>query len=113
MEPKTNMKGIQATSIALVFCVIVYLAFSFLAFVTYGDAINPSIFQNIKNDGTYLSVIIRIMFLTIFAFNVPFLFLPAKENILVLIEEVRNKSMSKAIMKKTAQNRNSLINQGV
>jgi hypothetical protein len=99
----------MATSIALAFCVIVYIIFSFLAYISYGDTIQSSIFENIKNENNIASFLIRVMFLIIFICNIVFVFFFAKECFLVLIEEIRYGSVSVTIMRKLDQAKNGSL----
>ncbi len=99
IEQRNNKKGYQASGSALAFSFIVYVTFSFLAYYCYGESIQPSIFDNIKSESSIGSYITRLLFLVIFICNIPFLFLPAKECILVMIDEIQNRTVSMAIMK--------------
>lgn len=47
IEPKTNKNGYLATLLAMFFCFATYISFSFLALSTYGENLNPNIFENI------------------------------------------------------------------
>lgn len=100
IEDRNNVKGTIAAVKALSFCVVVYIGFSYLAYHSYEDQIFPSIFDNIKTELNLPSYVIRIMFLIIFICNIPFIFLPGKECALVIIEEIRNYSMSKNLMRR-------------
>ena len=100
LDKRTNSNGIKATGSALIFCFIVYISFSFLGIASYGESINPNIFDNIKTENTGSSYFIRILFLGIFLCNLPFVFLPGKEALLIIIDEYRNRSMSKMMEKR-------------
>jgi len=62
---------------------------------TYGDNLNPNIFENIQVETNLASYFIRIIFLAIFICNIPFIFLPGKECLLMLIDEARHNTISK------------------
>ncbi len=47
IEGRNNKKALQSTSMALLFCLLIYVSFSYLAVETYGTNLNPNIFMNI------------------------------------------------------------------
>ena len=100
LDKRTTSNGMNSTSLALAFVFLVYLLFSWLGLRIYGVSINANIFENIKTENTLTSYMIRLIFLGVFLCNLPFVFLPGKEALLVLIEEHRHRSMSKAIEKR-------------
>lgn len=95
IEKRNNTRGISALSIALLFAFIVYLSFAYLGISAFGDFINPDIFVNLKASTDFTSFFIRGLFLCIFICNIPFLFLPGKEALLIIVDEIQNHTMSK------------------
>jgi len=79
---------------AILFCFGVYLTFSVLALYIYGENANPNIFLNLELEDTFTSIFIRCTFLAIFFCNIPFIFLPGKEALLIMIDELVNRTMS-------------------
>jgi hypothetical protein len=67
-----------------------YVSFSLLGIASYGNSINPDIFENIKLEKSAASFFMRGIFLCIFLCNIPFIFLPGKEALLILIDEFRH-----------------------
>ncbi len=94
MEHKSNTNGYLITILAMLFCFSTYMLFSYLALRTYGENLNPNIFENIQLENNMPSYFIRIIFVAIFLCNIPFIFLPGKECMLMMIDEAKNKTIS-------------------
>jgi hypothetical protein len=98
LHHRNNQRGIAAVVIALLFCFAAYLLFSSLAWYTYGDAIQPNIFENIKEDKGILSIILRCLFLFIFLCNIPFVFFAGRECFITFIMEIKERKVSKKLV---------------
>jgi amino acid permease len=99
-EPN-NKKGLLSITMALIFCAIIYLYFSFLCLKQYGDSIQPSIFDNLSAEGPSIpGAIIFTIFVSMFLCNAPFAFNPAKEALLGFYDEMMNRTLSKDLEKK-------------
>jgi len=94
MEDKSNKNGYVATLLAMFFCFVAYVSFSFLALSSYGENLSPNIFDNLSHETNFASYIIRLVFLVIFFCNIPFIFLPGKECLLMIIDEIKHKTVS-------------------
>ena len=88
-----------ATKFALLFSITTYIAFALLAKASFGENLHPSIFENLKTEDSLISKQIRVLFLLIFLCNMPFIFFPGRDGILVILDEVKNKAMSKEMKK--------------
>ena len=110
LEKRSNTNGIMAAAMALLFCFIVYISFSFLAYYSYGENLNANIFENIQREQGLASIFIRVLFLVIFLCNIPFIFLPGKEAFLIMVDEFMTRSMSLSLMKRIDQINNGLLN---
>lgn len=88
LEKRTNTNGLAALFIAMMFTLCIYASFSYLGVKAYGDCINPDIFVNLKVSTEFTSFFIRGLFLCIFLCNIPFMFLPGKEALLVMVDEI-------------------------
>lgn len=97
MKQRNNSKGLYAAIIALIFCFITYNGFSLMAYNSYGDELQPSIFENIKQENDFISFALRSIFLVIFLCNIPFVFFPGKECLLTLIMEIKERMVSKKL----------------
>lgn len=101
LEVQSNDNGIKSTLLAMAFCFVAYLSFSHLGIMTYGEDVNPNIFVNISKEGaSMMTLFIMFIFICIFVCNVPFVFLPGKESLLVLIDEFRYKTLSKDLSRR-------------
>ncbi len=99
MKKKTNSNSILAVCLAMAFCFIAYMIFSVMAWITYGSNIKPSIFENIKGDKGFLSILLRILFLFIFMCNIPFVFFAGRECFITIILEMRERRVSKKLIR--------------
>ncbi|CDW85330.1 UNKNOWN [Stylonychia lemnae] len=97
LEVRSNKNGYLSTLMAMLFCFITYLLFSYFAMETYGEYLNPNIFENIQVETNIPSYFIRFIFLAIFICNIPFIFLPGKECLLMMIDEALKNTISKQI----------------
>lgn len=88
LDVKTNANGMKASLMALTFACISYLYFSVLVYKTYGNAVSPNIFDNLKDDPSIMSYGLRILFLFIFTFNLPYAYMIGKDSILTFINEI-------------------------
>ena len=71
------------------------MVFAVLGLKTYGDSIQPSIFDNLSAEGPSISSsFIFTVFLCIFLCNIPFAFNPSKEGLLGFYDELMNKTLS-------------------
>lgn len=110
LQEKTNANGVKASSMALAFAFISYLIFSFLVIQIYGDAVQPNIFDNLKEDQSLISYMLRVLFLFIFTFNLPYPYIIGKDSILTFITEFRDPAVSKKIMQEiTFKRKNSIL----
>lgn len=105
LEVQTNENGIKSTLLAMLFCFVSYLSFSYLGIKSYGEHVHPNIFENISAEGAnIMALFIMTIFICIFLCNIPFVFLPGKEALLVLLDEVRHRTMSLELTKRMDQN---------
>ena len=94
LQVQNNRNGLTATGLAMGVCFIVYFLFSHMGLICY-SSVHPNIFENMKEEGAAFSTIaVFSIFLGIFLCNIPFVFLPGKEALLVVIEEVQTRRMS-------------------
>lgn len=97
MKAQTYSNVMSAVFLALCFCFSAYLILSLLAQNLFGDKIEVSLFDNMKDDHGILSVGVRILFLVIFLCNIPYLFFPGKMSVLNALQEYRFRVFSKVL----------------
>lgn len=97
MKAQTYGNVMSAVFLALCFCFSAYLILSLLAQNLFGDKIEVSLFDNMKDDHGILSVGVRILFLVIFLCNIPYLFFPGKMSVLNALQEYRFRVFSKVL----------------
>jgi hypothetical protein len=74
---------------------------AFIGIFFFGSRISESILINIGLEGdNWESDVLRIFFLVILVCHVPFIFFFGKESVLIVIDEYRSKSISRALMNK-------------
>jgi len=89
MKEPTYRNVMSAVALAISFCFAAYFILSALAQNLYGDEIQVSLFDNMKDDRGILSIGVRVLFLVIFLCNIPYLFFPGKMSILNALQEYR------------------------
>ena len=88
LEVCNTRNGMLSSSGAMLFCFVVYILFSHLGILSYGDAVSSDIFENISAEApSVMNVSLRSIFICIFLCNIPFVVVPGREAILVLIDE--------------------------
>jgi len=78
-------------------CFVIFITLSTLAYSIYGDNLQPNLFDNIQVESNVPSYIMRIVFLPIFVFNAPFVFLAGKESLLMIIDDLTDDYISNSI----------------
>ena len=79
---------------------VIYISLGILSIYTFGSDLKASVLKNVDEEQNVYSYIIRITFLLVLAFHIPYIFFPTKESFLIICDEAKNRSMAKAIKKK-------------
>jgi hypothetical protein len=74
-----------------------YVMTGILALYVFGTGISSSVMNNIDIETTWSSYIIRVSFMIVLACHIPYIFFSGKESMLIIIDEIRRKSMSYAL----------------
>ena len=81
-------------------CLIVYLVVSFVGVFSFGTNVSSNILENLDKINNVLSYMLLIFFLIISAMHIPVIFYLGKESILIVVDEIRNKSISNEHLRK-------------
>ena len=76
---------------------LINASFATLCIYLYGDELSVSVLDNINMDKNVYNTIIQIAFVSVIAFVSPFYFFITKEALLITVDELINKSMSKEL----------------
>lgn len=98
MRDKSPKAGIKPTKFALLFTVVLYTILSLLAVLMYGSDLKKNLLDNIVDaEGSWESYVIRISFLLTISCHIPFVFFYGKETLLLMIDEVDRRSVSRRL----------------
>lgn len=75
----------------------IYIVMGVLAIYVFGSGISTSVMDNIDEETTWSSYVIRFSFMLVLACHIPYIFFAGKESLLIIIDEIRRKSMSEAL----------------
>jgi len=94
---KTTGETLKATGWGLIMAYFLYVMTGILALYVFGTGISSSVMNNIDIETTWSSYIIRVSFMIVLACHIPYIFFSGKESMLIIIDEIRRKSMSYAL----------------
>ena len=100
LQNKTNKTALDFVSLALIMTFFVYVSLGILSVYMFGEALKKSVLDNVDEEADTSSYVIRIAFLIVLACHIPYAFFPVKEALLIVVDEIQNKSMTKAIQYK-------------
>lgn len=81
-----------AQAMALEF--MLYLVVSVLALYSFGSTISSNMLDNIDSQDNWESYVLRVVFLIVVAFHIPFLFHPTKDSFLQMYFELKTRAIS-------------------
>jgi hypothetical protein len=76
----------------------IYICLGILSIYVFGSELHASVLKNVNEEDNVFSLIIRACFLVVLACHIPYVFFPTKESLLIMVDELQRKSMSKAIL---------------
>jgi len=77
---------------------VVYSLFSVVCLLMFGSALSQDVLDNVdKERGNWETYFLRFVFLIVLVCHIPFVFFTGKEALLMIIDEVDRKSISKAL----------------
>ena len=97
MAVKTTKETLKATGYGLTMSFFLYITMGILALYVFGTGVSTSVMDNIDEETSWSSYIIRISFMVVLACHIPYIFFSGKESMLLIIDEIRRKSMSYAL----------------
>jgi hypothetical protein len=82
-----------------------YVVLAVLSIYMFGSGVHSSILEDVAiecngNDCPWESIVLRFLFLIVVACHVPFIFFSGKEGVLIIIDEISRRSISKALEQK-------------
>ena len=95
-EP-TRKNVYTTVAVAITNASILYGTLGVLSIYMFGSILSSDVLNNVGQEHSVSSYIIRFSFLLVLACHIPYIFFPAKESFLIIVDEIRNQSMSKAI----------------
>jgi hypothetical protein len=84
-----------------------YVTLAVLSIYMFGSGVKSSILENVAeecddNGCPWESIVLRFLFLIVVACHIPFVFFSGKEGVLIIIDEISRRSISKALEIKLA-----------
>jgi amino acid permease len=115
MQSSAKPKLMVSVTMALIFTMSTYVILSVMAASYFGTAnVQPSIFDNLVDEHDWMSVTLRLIFLTIFMCNIPFIFFAGKLSIFAIINlvgEIREKRHKQMLEGDLLGNQNGELSQ--
>jgi len=79
-----------------------YVLLAILSIYMFGSGVHSSILEDVAlecegNDCPWESIVLRFLFLIVVACHIPFIFFSGKEGLLIIIDEISRRSISKAL----------------
>lgn len=109
MSPKTNHHARIAIITAISIVVVVYALLGIIGLSIFGSSISSNILTDLAmTNQTGISYTLRILFLLVVVFHMPFLYYCGKESFLIIFDELTRRSMSQVLEFKERSRLNSM-----
>ena len=90
----------KAVNIALATTSSIYIIIAILGIFFFGSLVKESVMKNIGMESNWESYFLRFVFAVVIGFHIPFTFFSGKEGILMIVDELHRKTISKALQAK-------------
>jgi len=94
---KSAANGNKATAIGSSLSMFIYITLGILSIYFFGEELTADVMDSVNEESNAYSYVIRVAFMIVLALHIPFVFFPSKESLLIIVDEAKNKSMSKAL----------------
>jgi len=93
-----------ATNLGLIVSLLIYITIAILGMLMFGTKIETSILNNVNAQSDHWeSYVLRVCFLVVLGCHIPFIFYSAKEGFLIMVDEVRVRSISRNLEARLGQ----------
>jgi amino acid permease len=97
LHVKTTHNALKSTGIGILIACALYISLGILSLYVFGSGVASSVLSNLDDQTTIASYVIRATFMLVIACHIPYNFISGKESLLIMVEEIRRRSMSEAI----------------
>jgi amino acid permease len=101
LKDKTTITAMKATMLTMIMALSLYVVLSIVVIYLFGSNIKETFLNNLDDFPNPMSYAIRIIFLIIVVFHVPFIFFACKDFMLTIIDELMRNSVSSLMNKET------------
>lgn len=102
LERRSTERFSQVSFISVVILNVAYLATAVCGVLLFGAATTPDLLENIATKAGNISLVIRLTYIVVLLFHIPYVFFAVKEYTLVMYDEVQNRSLSTHLEEKLA-----------
>lgn len=96
LKEKNNKNAMAATNWGLFATLVIYVSIAILGMAMFGTNVEQSVLTNVNAQSDHWeSYVLRVSFLLVLGCHIPFLFYSGKEGFLIMVDEVRVRSISK------------------
>ena len=99
-QRKSQRNAMKAIGYGSVLSFIIYVSLGILSIYIFGSELKSSVLKNVDKEKNLYSYVIRIAFLVVLACHIPYIFFVYKESFLIIYDEAKNHSMTKALQYK-------------
>lgn len=94
LQVKTNRSAIKTVSYGILISFIIYTIIALLSIYMFGSDIQENILDNIAEESSWPSYVLRSAFLLVITCHIPFMFFAGRDSLLQILEEAKNRKIS-------------------